>query len=95
MRIRDTLSAEFARLCYYGFWYAPEMDLIMNSINFSQKNVTGGVELKLYKGNVIVTGRESPVPCTVQIWLPWTLKMAVKAWSTTLWMLKASFASML
>jgi len=41
MRIRDTLSAEFARLCYYGFWYAPEMDLIMNSINFSQKNVTG------------------------------------------------------
>jgi len=60
MRIRDTLSAEFARLCYYGFWYAPEMDLIMNSINFSQKNVTGGVELKLYKGNVIVTGRESP-----------------------------------
>lgn len=60
MRIRDTLSAEFARLCYYGFWYAPEMDLIMNSINFSQKNVTGGVEMKLYKGNVIVTGRESP-----------------------------------
>ena len=60
MRIRDTLSAEFARLCYYGFWYAPEMELVMNSIDFSQRNVTGAVDLKLYKGNVIVMGRESP-----------------------------------
>ena len=50
MRIRDTLSAEFSRLCYYGFWYAPEMELVMNSIDFSQKNVTGAVEMKLYKG---------------------------------------------
>ena len=60
MRIRDTLSAEFSRLCYYGFWYAPEMELVMNSIDFSQRNITGAVELKLYKGNVIVQGRESP-----------------------------------
>jgi argininosuccinate synthase len=60
MRIRDTLSAEFARLCYYGFWYAPEMELIKNSIDFSQKNVTGAVEVKLYKGNTIIVGRESP-----------------------------------
>jgi argininosuccinate synthase len=60
MRIRDTLSAEFARLCYYGFWYAPEMDLVMNSIEFSQRNVTGAVEIQLYKGNVIILGRESP-----------------------------------
>ena len=60
MRIRDTLSAEFARLCYNGFWYAPEMELVMNSIEFSQRNVTGAVEVKLYKGNVIVVGRESP-----------------------------------
>lgn len=60
MRIRDTLSAEFSRLCYNGFWYAPEMELIMNSIEFSQRNITGAVEMKLYKGNVIVTGRESP-----------------------------------
>ena len=61
MRIRDTLSAEFSRLCYYGFWYAPEMELVMNSIDFSQRHVTGAVELKLYKGNTIVMGRESPV----------------------------------
>jgi argininosuccinate synthase len=60
MRIRDMLSAEFSRLCYYGFWYAPEMELVMNSIEFSQKNVTGAVELKLYKGNTIIVGRESP-----------------------------------
>ena len=60
MRVRDMLSAEFARLCYYGFWYAPEMELVMNSIDFSQRHITGAVELKLYKGNVIIMGRESP-----------------------------------
>jgi argininosuccinate synthase len=60
VRIRDMLSAEFSRLCYYGFWYAPEMELIKNSIDFSQQNINGGVELKLYKGNAIVIGRESP-----------------------------------
>jgi argininosuccinate synthase len=61
MRIRDTLAAEFARLCYNGFWYAPEMELVMHSVNFSQRNVTGGVEVKLYKGNCTIIGRESPV----------------------------------
>eukprot|EP01035_Chromulina_nebulosa_P017677 gene17677-23267_t len=60
IRIRDILSSEFSRLCYNGFWYAPEMELILNSIEFSQRNVTGAVELKLYKGNVIILGRESP-----------------------------------
>lgn len=60
MRIRDTMTAEFARLCYYGFWYAPEMELVMNSIDFSQRNITGAVEIKLYKGNCIIVGRESP-----------------------------------
>lgn len=60
MRIREMLSQEFARLCYNGFWYAPEMELVMHSVDFSQRQVTGGVELKLYKGNVIVLGRESP-----------------------------------
>lgn len=61
-RIRDNLAQEFATLCYNGFWYAPEMDLVMNAVNFSQKNVTGAVELKLYKGNVIIMGREAPHP---------------------------------
>jgi|EP01040_Poterioochromonas_malhamensis_P000651 argininosuccinate synthase len=60
LRIRDTLSSEFSRLCYNGFWYSPEMELIMNTIDFSQRYINGAVELKLYKGNVIVLGRESP-----------------------------------
>jgi argininosuccinate synthase len=60
VRIRDSLSAEFSRLCYYGFWYAPEMELVMHAVDFSQRNVTGAVELRLYRGNVIVLGRESP-----------------------------------
>ena len=60
MRIRDHLAGEFARLCYNGFWFAPEMELVMNSIEFSQRNITGAVELKLYKGNVVIMGRESP-----------------------------------
>ena len=60
MRIRDMMSADFAHLCYCGFWYAPEMELIMNSIDFSQRNITGAIEIKLYNGNCIIAGRESP-----------------------------------
>jgi len=59
-RISEYLASEFARLCYYGFWFAPEMDLIRNSIDFSQRDVTGVVELELYKGNVTIRGRSSP-----------------------------------
>ncbi|KAL3817180.1 hypothetical protein ACHAXA_007723 [Cyclostephanos tholiformis] len=59
-RITEGLASEFARLCYNGFWFAPEMDLIRNSITYSQKDVTGVVSLELYKGNVIVRGRTSP-----------------------------------
>ncbi|CAB1117063.1 unnamed protein product [Ectocarpus sp. CCAP 1310/34] len=59
VRIRDQLSEEFARLCYNGFWYAPEMELVKHAIDFSQKDVEGAVEVALYKGNMTVTGRES------------------------------------
>ncbi len=58
--IRDSLIPKFAELVYYGFWYSPEMELLMTLIDKSQEYVTGLVKLKLYKGNVIVTGRESP-----------------------------------
>ena len=59
-RIQDTvLTPEFSRLCYNGFYFSPEMELIKNSINFAQKDVDGWVEMNLYKGNVIVTGRGS------------------------------------
>lgn len=59
-RITEGLASEFARLCYNGFWFAPEMDLIRNSIDFGQKDVEGVVEIELYKGNITVTGRSSP-----------------------------------
>jgi argininosuccinate synthase len=59
MKIRDTLSAKFAELTYNGFWFAPEMEFVRNSIDYSQNNVTGYVHLELYKGNVTVIGRHS------------------------------------
>lgn len=59
-RITENLSAEFARLCYNGFWFAPEMDLIRHAIEYSQRDVQGVVELELYKGNVTCRGRHSP-----------------------------------
>mmetsp|Transcript_24978 Transcript_24978/g.38632 ORF Transcript_24978/g.38632 Transcript_24978/m.38632 type:complete len:418 (+) Transcript_24978:101-1354(+) len=59
-RITESMSLEFSRLCYNGFWFAPEMDLVRNSIDFSQRDVEGIVELELYKGNITITGRKSP-----------------------------------
>eukprot|EP00560_Eucampia_antarctica_P009502 CAMPEP_0197829316 /NCGR_PEP_ID=MMETSP1437-20131217/5744_1 /TAXON_ID=49252 ORGANISM="Eucampia antarctica, Strain CCMP1452" /NCGR_SAMPLE_ID=MMETSP1437 /ASSEMBLY_ACC=CAM_ASM_001096 /LENGTH=419 /DNA_ID=CAMNT_0043430901 /DNA_START=67 /DNA_END=1326 /DNA_ORIENTATION=+ len=59
-RISENMALEFTRLCYNGFWFAPEMDLVRNSIDFSQKDVTGRVTLELYKGNITVKGRTSP-----------------------------------
>ncbi len=58
--IRDTLTPKFAQLIYNGFWFAPEMDFLMAAINKSQEFVNGTVKMKLYKGNVLVVGRESP-----------------------------------
>ena len=50
----------YAELIYYGFWFTPERELLQTLIDKSQEFVTGRVRLKLYKGNVSVTGRESP-----------------------------------
>ena len=58
-RITEGLANEFARLCYNGFWFAPEMELIRHSLDFSQRDVEGTVRLELYKGNCIVQGRFS------------------------------------
>ena len=60
MRIRDMLSAKFSELIYNGFWFSPEMDFLMASINKSQEFIDGTVELKIFKGNVIILGRSSP-----------------------------------
>ncbi len=61
MHERDRLSPRFAELIYNGFWFSPEMDVLRAMVDASQENVTGEVRVKLYKGNVLVTGRRSPV----------------------------------
>ena len=60
MHERDRLSPRFAELIYNGFWYAPEMEMMRAAIDNSQRTVNGDVRVRLYKGNVIVTGRRSP-----------------------------------
>ncbi len=59
MHIRDSLIPKFSELIYNGFWYSPEMNMLMAAIDQSQKNVFGTVKIKIYKGNVIVVGRKS------------------------------------
>ena len=61
MHIRDSLGPKYAELVYSGFWFAPEREAIQALVTESQKNVTGVVRVKLYKGNTIVAGRKSPV----------------------------------
>jgi argininosuccinate synthase len=61
MHIRDSLIPRYAELVYYGYWFAPERLALQALVEESQKNVTGTVRVKLYKGNIIVTGRKSPV----------------------------------
>ena len=59
--LRDSLIPRFAELVYYGYWYAPEMDMLRAAIDESQKGVTGTARLRLYKGNCDVVGRKAPV----------------------------------
>jgi len=61
MLLRDSLTPKFAQLIYYGFWYSPEMEALRAMIDKTQENVTGTARLKLYKGNVTVVGRKSPL----------------------------------
>ncbi len=60
MRLRNMLTPKFAELIYYGFWFSPEMDFLMAAIDKSQEIIDGSVHLCLYKGNIIIEGRESP-----------------------------------
>ncbi|MDI4650382.1 argininosuccinate synthase [Cohnella hashimotonis] len=61
MHLRDSLIAKYSTLVYNGFWFAPERLAIQALVNESQKNVTGTVRLKLYKGNILAAGLKSPV----------------------------------
>ena len=57
--LKDELMPKYAELVYYGFWFAPEREMLQAAIDKSQEFVAGRVKLKLYKGNVAVVGRES------------------------------------
>jgi argininosuccinate synthase len=58
--LKDILMPKIAELIYNGFWFSPEMDFLMAAINKSQTHLEGVVYVTLYKGNVIITGRQSP-----------------------------------
>ncbi len=60
MHIRDSLIPKYAELVYYGFWFAPERLALQALVEESQRNVTGTVRVKLYKGGIHVAGRKSP-----------------------------------
>jgi argininosuccinate synthase len=57
--LKDELMPKYAELIYYGFWFAPEREMLQAAIDRSQEFVTGRVRLKLYKGNAGVVGRDS------------------------------------
>ncbi|MBN9076343.1 MAG: argininosuccinate synthase [Rhizobiales bacterium 65-79] len=58
--LKDELMPRYAELIYNGFWFSPEREMLQALIDKSQEEVEGTVRLKLYKGNVIITGRRSP-----------------------------------
>jgi argininosuccinate synthase len=57
--LKDELMPRYASIIYNGYWWSPERQMLQTMIDESQINVNGKVRLKLYKGNVIVVGRES------------------------------------
>ena len=59
LRLRDSLMPRYAEMIYYGYWFAPEREVLQKAIDSAQTNVGGRVRLKLCKGNVIIAGRKS------------------------------------
>jgi len=60
LHLRDSLVPRYAEMIYYGFWFSPERQALQGFLDECVRDVTGTVRLKLYKGNVVVTGRRSP-----------------------------------
>ena len=60
MHLRDSLLTRYSELIYYGYWFSPERFALQNLIDDIQKDVTGTVRVKLYKGNCSIAGRKSP-----------------------------------
>jgi len=59
--LKDEIMPKYAEVVYNGFWFSSERFALQNLIDSTQVNVTGDVKLKIFKGNVIVTGRRSPL----------------------------------
>ncbi len=57
---KDEIMARYAEIVYNGFWFSPEREMLQAAIDKASEKVSGTVRLKLYKGNVITTGRKSP-----------------------------------
>ena len=60
MQLRDSLIPKYSTLVYDGFWFSPEREALQALVTETQRDVTGVVRLKLYKGNIIIAGRKSP-----------------------------------
>jgi len=60
LHLRDALVPRFAEMIYYGYWFSPEREALQAFMDSAQRDVTGTVRLKLYKGNATVAGRKSP-----------------------------------
>ena len=60
MLLRDEIMPKYASLIYNGLWFSPEREMLQAMIDKSQKNVTGEVKIKLYKGSCSLVGRRSP-----------------------------------
>ena len=60
MHLRDSLIPKYSTLVYNGYWFSPEREALQALVMETQRDVTGTVRLKLYKGNIIVAGRKSP-----------------------------------
>ena len=56
----DAPIPKYSELVYNGFWFSPEREALQALVTESQRDITGLVRLKLYKGNIIVAGRKSP-----------------------------------
>ena len=57
--LKDEIMPKYAKLIYNGFWFSPEREMMQALIDKASMSVNGVVRLKLYKGNIIITGRKS------------------------------------
>lgn len=57
--LKDEIMPKYASLIYNGYWFSPEREALQALIDKTQEKVEGIVRLELYKGNVIILGRES------------------------------------